>query len=736
MGLAPTPAPATGGLGAVAGSVASTAVNPTGGPGSAASAAAATAINIQKIVDPKKEAGEDITIAVDPVKDILVFPHQNNRTYRAGYVQLMAFASDYSLKDIAGSVDQTLDYKQKNTKAKKRAQTFNGDASAYLANARANNRRFRKIPGTKLAFTAILPMPLGIGETTNIDWNSSPSGFNQQIVGAAYQAGSSWASYIKSGGTFNDTIQGYIGDTKEFATKAVDALASSVPGGEAVVNGAKTAGRFVGDLVDASVLGSNVIAGTVLGDNSMHQAAMGSVAGGMVTRPSKKMMQLQGPLMDYAREAAAINGRRQIINDPGYWQNFQGVSPRSFTLRWTIIPENHEDAMNGLALCARIKEFSLPESVSEVELLSPHYWQIQFSNPLVQSQLLYNNLVIKTINVTFMENGEVHLSGTPKKFDIEITFEEAKAPDAEVYKVYDESLRLQGGKLRNSPSVATASIPKLGGGGAGGLGGIGGSLGSVFPGKFGGLGSNPLGALGGLTNSALGAVAGIAGGAIGGLSSAIGNNLGGAVGSVFGDYTGNLVADTVSNAVNSAGSVLVDSIATGNFDNLGDRMKDAALAGATATVIDAASEVVGEYVSKVTDYAMETLGDTLGGVTDWLESAVGSISPEEEKARGTARTKAKEAKAQQEKVAELKEKLKEVEASKTLTKEQKEAARKKVEEEYNKAQKLAKEAEAAKKDAESYRKKAEEVKKAEEAKKAQEKADKNGAAALGSILGN
>lgn len=729
MGLAPTPAP---GLGAVAGSVASTAVNPTGGAGGVAGSVANTAINIQKIADPKKEAGEDITIAVDPVKDILVFPHQNNRTYRAGYVMLMAFANDYSLKDIAGSVDQTLEYKQKNTKAKKRAQTFNGDASAYLANARANNRRFRKIPGTKLAFTAILPMPLGIGETTQIDWNSSPSGFNQQIVGAAYQAGSSWASYLKNGGTFNDSIQGYIGDTKEFATKAVDALASSVPGGEAVVNGAKTAGRFVGDLVDASVLGSNVIAGTVLGDNSMHQAAMGSVAGGMVTRPSKKMMQLQGPLMDYAREAAAINGRRQIINDPGFWQNFQGVNPRSFTLRWTVIPENHEDAMNGLALCARIKEFSLPESVSEVELLSPHYWQIQFSNPLVQSQLLYNNLVIKTINVTFMENGEVHLSGTPKKFDIVITFEEAKAPNAEVYKVYDESLRLQGGKLRNSPSIATASIPKLGGG----SGGLGGSLGSVFPGKFGGLGSNPLGALGGLSNSALGAVAGIAGGAIGGLSSAIGNNLGGAVGGIFGDYTGNLVADTVSNAVNSAGSVLVDSIATGNFDNLGDRMKDAALAGATATVIDAASEVVGEYVSKVTDYAMETLGDTLGGVTDWLESAVGSISPEEEKARGTARTKAKEAKAQQEKVKELKEKLKEVEASKTLTKEQKDQARKKVEEEYNKAQKLAKEAEAAKKDAESYRKKAEEVKKAEEAKKAQEKADKNGAAALGSILGN
>lgn len=729
MGLAPTPAPGVGGV-ATGAATAATAVAPaTGGPGGTAAATASAAINIQTIAGQKNQ---EVTIAVDPVKDILVFPHQNNRTYRSGYVMLMAFASDYSLKDIAGTVDSTLEEKQKNTKAKKRAQTFNGDASAYLANARANNRRFRKIPGTKLAFTAILPMPLGIGETTSIDWNSAPSGFNQQIVGAAYQAGSSWATYLKSGGTVAEGLQGYLDAGKDLVNKTVESIASVAPGVGAGIN---AAGRFFGEAVDATVLGTNVLSGAVLGDNSMHNAALNSVAGSMVTRPSKKMMQLQGPLMDYAREAAAINGRRQIINDPGYWQNFQGVTPRSFTLRWTVIPENHEDAMNGLALCARIKEFSLPESVSEVELLSPHYWQIQFSNPLVQSQLLYNNLVIKTINVTFMENGEIHLSGTPKKFDIEITFEEAKSPTAEVYKVYDETLRLQGGKLRNSPSVATASIPKLGGSGGSG-GGLGGSLGSVFSGKFGGLGSNPLGGLADLGSKGLGKIAGIAGGAIGGLSGAIGNNLGGAVGGVFGNYAGNLVADTVSNAINSAGSVLTNAIATGDFSNLGDKMKDAALAGATSTVIGAASEIVGEYASKVTDYAMETLGGALDGVTDWLEGAVGAISPEEEKARGTARTKAKEAKEQQEKVKELKKKLEEVEKSQTLTKEQKDQARKKVEEEYRKARKLADEAEKAKKDAESYRKKAEEVKKAEEAKKAQEKANKTGGKALEEILGN
>lgn len=719
---------------AVGAGVATGAPGTTGGAGSTGSSVGNAALNTPTVIELAKlnnsaiEAGQDITIGTDPVKEVLVFPHQNNRTYRAGYVQLMAFASDFSLKTLAGNTDATLDERQNSTKAKERAKTFNGDASAYLANARANNRRFRKIPGTKLVFTAILPMPLGVAETTVIDWNSSPSGFNQAIVGSANQATSNWLTYMKSGGTFTGDIQNIVDSAKEGIDSTLDSAKSAMP--ESIMNGAKALAGFGGRLIDSTVLGTQVISGAVLGDNSMHNAALNSVAGGIVTRPTKKMMQLNGPIMDYVREAAALNGRRQIVTDPGYWQQFQGVNPRNFTLRWTIIPENHEDAMNGLALCARLKEFSLPESVSKVELLSPHYWQIQFSNPLVQSQLLYNNLIIRQIDINFMENGEVHLSGTPKKFDISITFEEAKAPTAEVYKVFDESLTLKGAKLRNSPSKATASIQKIGGGR------VGGGLGNVFGGKFGGLGSNPLGKLGDISHKGLGKIADLAGGAVGGLSSAIGGGLGGAVGGYFGEYAGNLVADTVSNSINSAGSVLTDAIATGNFENLGDRMKSAALAGATSTVIDAASEVVGEYVSKVTDYAMETLGNTLDGVTDWLEGAVGSISPEEEKARKDARESASKAKEQQAKVKELKEKLETVERSDSISKEEKQKARAKVEQEYKKARELAEQADKAKRQAEEYRKKAEEVKKAEDAKKAKAKANKEGKGALDDILNN
>lgn len=677
---------------------------------------------ITALVDANYEDGQDLTISNDPVKDVLVFPHQNNRTYRSGYVQLIAFANDFSLKNIAGKIDDTLDYKQTHTKAREKFKVFNGTPSAYLANARANNRRQRKIPGTKMVFSAILPMPLGIGETTAIEYQSAASGYNKAIVGAAHEAGSNIATYIKSGGTFDDDVQRVVDTIKN---GVVDSLGSSASFIDDKLGNIPS--KLIPMKVDASVLGHNVINGALLGDNSMHNAALNSVAGGLVTRPTKKMMSLSGSLMDYAREAAALNGRRQLIMDPGYWQSFQGVQPRSFTLKWSIIPENHEDAMNGLALCARLKEFSLPETVSEVELLSPHYWQVQFSNPLVQSQLLYGNLVITNLDFTFMDDGEVHLSGTPKKFDITITFSEAKAPNADVFKVYDEKLELAGGKLRNSPSTALESV----GGIINGSGPGGGSLSDIFAGGFDGLGSGVLGKLGELKDSALGAVAGIAGDALGGLSTAISGNVGGAVGSIFGDYAGNIVADTVSNAVNSAGSVLVNAIATGDFDDLGDKMKDAALAGATSTVIDAASEVVGEYVSKVTDYAMDTLGTAVSEVTDWVQGMVGDLLPEET----TAKVLGEEAKAAMDKVQGLKDKLKDVEASTTLTPEQKAQARAKVEEEYAKAKEKAREAADAKKAAEDARK-LKEQQDAEKTKEKQQQSTNNKAdAALADILG-
>ena len=85
-------------------------------------------------------------------------------------------------------------------------------------------------------------------------------------------------------------------------------------------------------------------------------------------------------------------------------------------------------------MCARIREFSLPQSVSGVELLSPCYWWIDWSNKFLDSQTLYSNLVIDDLQIDYAQNGEWHGASTPKMFKISITFKEAKAPTADLYK--------------------------------------------------------------------------------------------------------------------------------------------------------------------------------------------------------------------------------------------------------------------------------------------------------------
>lgn len=644
---------------------------------------------------------EDVEIASDPVKRVLVFPSKNNRTYRAGYVQITAFANDFNLKNIKEQTNEYLVERGKTTRARKPANTFNSDEPAeFLANARKNCRKTRKLPGVKQVFSCILPIPLSISEQTAVEWASTPSGFNDRIVKGAYDADASfiqWGLNTDVGKTLMAVLdKGAMAPMKafEYASngkyKADPALATKALYG--------------------AVLGTSPISENITGaKGGYHDAAMRSVAGAAVTNPTPEMVALGGNVMNHMREAAAINGRRQIVMDPGYWASFQGVQPRSFELRWTIIPENHRDAMVGLELCARLKEFSLPENVSSVEMLSPHYWNIEFSNPLVQSQLLYGDLVITNISMNFMEKGEIHLSGTPKKFEISITFQEVKAPTAEIFKKIEGSEDLIWGQpTRSAASSAVRSIgTRIIGSGPGG-----GSNGGGFGGLAGILsGKNPLGkikgeignVLGNIKNQALGAVSNVAGSALGNLAGSISENAGGFVGGLFGDYAGNLVKDTISNSVNSAGSVLTNAIATGDFKDLGGKMGNAALSGATSTVIDAAGEVVGDYVSKATDYAV----DAIGSASDAILGAVGLGGTQSEQ---EAKSKAKEAKAQAEKVKDLKDKLSKIESS-NLPDADKQRAREKVEAEFKKAEQLAEAAKQANQ-------------KAQEEKKLQEAADK------------
>lgn len=661
----------------------------------------------------------------NPVRSILVFPEKNNRTYRSGFVKLMAFSNDIALERLVSDSDKIFEAKR-HTKPHKKFKTFTEDNPLdYLANAKQNLKKTRKATGAKIIFSAILPLPLSIKEEIPVEWASEPSGMNKGIVGGAYEAKSSMTQYLVKN---NPAIRGMV----ESADSAISWAGNQIGNRASEALGQIVGSFSIGDSIDASTLGTNAWTDKITGVNT-HAAAVGSIAGSIASNPSASMVSIGANPMSYVNEGLALNGRRQIINDQGYWAKFQGVQPRSFNLTWSIIPENHDDALNGLMLCARLKEFSLPESVSTVDQLAPCYWNVEFSNPLIDYELLYGDLVITQISLNFAEQGEFHLSGTPKKFDISITFQEARAPNSDIFKIQEEGSNDFATTLRTAPSRAIATLgDKI----SGGIGSSG--LGDVLGGGFGGLGGmldGALGKLGDIKNTALGKIADVAGGALDGIIGGVSGGAGDLVSGIFGDYAGNLVKDTISNAAASASGVLVNAIATGDFDNLGDKMKDAAMAGAVGTVVDAAGELIGDVVSDISDYAFDKIGMATDSITDWLGVTVGVTSQEEADAREEARTKNSEAKESAEKAKELKEKLAKIEANDNISAADKKAAREKVEAEMKKANEAQKAAQAAKEKAESIRK-AEEAKKEAEKKAAQKaKDDKEAEEALKEILG-
>lgn len=574
----------------------------------------------------------------------VVFPNANNTTFRSGYIKLSAYGSEWDQAVIEGNTAQLVE-KLKNT-ARQAAPDNDAKGLAYLRNAVKNMQIERsKMHGT-LKFIGILPLPLAVRDQMSVDWSSAPSAFIDGAYGRIKGAGIGQASTYATATTLLDSAGNYLAENVPMMGWAANG------GTRALDAGANTFGLGSGNngFVEMVNNGGAYLASSVA-NSPAAQAYMKPGAG------TKQILGMKSDqsLMTFHNEAAALNGTRQIIFDPGYWQSFQGVNPRGFTLTWDIIPENHEEAISGLELCARIREFSLPQSVSGVELLSPCYWQIDWSNYYLDSQTLYSNLVIKNIEVDYAQNGEWHGSSTPKMFRITIQFEEAKAPTADIYKngssFIDVAVAASGGKGGSTAqgSKGPLTTGKARGGNAGnagydgavgefgkapGTGGItdpagtiggstggtgGGILGTITQGqKVAGsiLGGNwgPLdgirqqigNTIGGVIDNLAGTAGVLAGGTVGGIGDKTGDMVGGIISSMGGNSdlakaVGDFANSTIDKATAAGAKVLADAIRTGDFKDLDSRLGDAALNSVAGGLVNTVGGAIGGNIVKLAE---------------------------------------------------------------------------------------------------------------------------------------
>lgn len=135
-------------------------------------------------------------------------------------------------------------------------------------------------------------------------------------------------------------------------------------------------------------------------------------------------------------EVLAKNGARQVGIDPGYFQNYNGTTPREFSFTWEFVPDNSMEAKNISFILLNLKKYTLPTTGrSGVSMLSPFTFDIEISNDWIDNIMCMNNLVCKSMEINYASDGGLQFlpDGAPKFVTLTMTFAEKTPITANFY---------------------------------------------------------------------------------------------------------------------------------------------------------------------------------------------------------------------------------------------------------------------------------------------------------------
>lgn len=133
--------------------------------------------------------------------------------------------------------------------------------------------------------------------------------------------------------------------------------------------------------------------------------------------------------------ANSMNTRKPML-DPGYFQNYQGSEPRTFSMSFDLIPNSPEEAGNIMSIVYLLKAFSAPKvDEAGITMHAPNFFDIEIANPFISSLINLNGVVISDMNVSYGADGNMQCfsDGMPKYIKLELTFKERKMMTAKEY---------------------------------------------------------------------------------------------------------------------------------------------------------------------------------------------------------------------------------------------------------------------------------------------------------------
>jgi len=127
--------------------------------------------------------------------------------------------------------------------------------------------------------------------------------------------------------------------------------------------------------------------------------------------------------------AANATHQSTIIPNPGYFQNYTGSTPRSFTFEFKLIPNNVDEAEEIINIINTIKKYSSPELAYNAFLIAPCFFLMSFSSTYLQNLIQPRPCIINSIETNYSGNGyfDTVLDGNPKYVTLSISITEIRA---------------------------------------------------------------------------------------------------------------------------------------------------------------------------------------------------------------------------------------------------------------------------------------------------------------------
>ena len=173
----------------------------------------------------------------------------------------------------------------------------------------------------------------------------------------------------------------------------------------------------------------------------------------------------------YSAVANAAGVRKAVI-DPGYFQNYNGSTPRSFTMAYTLVPQSQKEAQTIKDIILWFKQYSSPTFVPNSPLMgAPFIFNISFAgNQYISDMFKMDKCVLTGISVDYASDGAFMLykDGFPKQIGLALNFAEVELKYAQDYaglvkkKVADNRSKLgsKGSSNKDSKGSSNRDIKK------------------------------------------------------------------------------------------------------------------------------------------------------------------------------------------------------------------------------------------------------------------------------------